>query len=239
MILEVGLLVSSLTKTPSLSFLASVVAWVILIIAIPKLAFHIGATIAPPPSVAVFQNQTRAITNEADVKAFTELRKYMEGNGQPPPKAWFEELSRRVMAENNAKKAKLQQQFDNRLARTFKISGILSRLSPSSSYAFAVQEMTGTGFNDDMRFRGTIAVFKEAFARYIEMRMKGMSPDIEANMPQLGKKLDLTGMPTFSYLRSGFAEAVGNITLDVLILLVFNVILLLAAHLFFLRYDAR
>lgn len=238
-ILAAGLLISSLTKKSSLSFLTSVVAWVILIIAIPKLASHIGATLAPPPSVGVFQNQMRAITNEADVKAFTEMRKYMEGNEIPPSKEWFAELGRRVMAENNAKKAKLQQQFDNRLARTFRISSTLSRLSPSSSYAFAVQDMAGTGFNDDRRFRRSVAAFKEEFSRYMEMRMKAMSADAQANMPQLGKRLDLTGMPMFGYRRSGFAEAVGHITLDVLILLVFGVIFFLAAYLFFVRYDAR
>ena len=238
-VLEVGLLISSVTKRPPLSFLVSIVAWVVLVIAIPRLAFHLGATVAPPPSVAALQNQMRAITNEADMKAFWEIRQYIEENNQPPPKQWLEELSRRVMAENNAKKAKLQQEFDRRLTRTFRISRILSRLSPSSSYAFAMQEMAGTGFNDDLRFKRALAAFKERFAQYMEMRMKGMGSDVEANLPQVGKKLDLTGIPTFNYRRASFAEAMRNIGLDLSMPLIFGVFFFLAAHLFFLRYDAR
>ncbi|RLG09489.1 MAG: hypothetical protein DRN68_01455 [Thaumarchaeota archaeon] len=237
--LEMGLLISSVTKKPSISFLASIVAWVVSVIAIPKIAFHLGAAIAPPPSVAALQNRMRAITNEADVKALTEIRKYIEERGQPPPKEWLEELSRKVMEENNAKKAKLQQEFDNRLARTFRVSSMLARLSPSSSYTFAMQEMARTGFNDDIRFRRAVSEFKEKFAEYMEMRMKGISSNIEDNMPQLGKKLDLTGMPTFSYRESRFGDAVGHITLDVLVLLTFNVIFFLAAYMAFLRYDVR
>lgn len=238
-VLEAGLLVSSVTKSPPLSFLVSIVVWVVLVIAIPRLAFHLGATVAPPPSVAALQNRMRAITNEADVKAFTEIRKYMEKNGQPPSKQWLEELSSRVMAENNAKKAKLQQEFQNRLTRTFRVSSILSRLSPSTSYAFAMQGMAGTGFNDDLRFGRALAKFKDRFAQYMEMRIKGMSSDVEAKLPQLGRKLDLTGIPTFNYQRASFADAVGNIGLDLLMLLLFIVFFFLAAYLSFLRYDAR
>ena len=237
-IISLGLLVSVFTRRTSASFLACIVAWVVFTVVIPKIAFQIGGIFAKPPSVASLQNEIRAIENEGNMKAFRISQEYFQKNpGKLPSRQWIEEKNNEILAEIAKRKRKVKDRFDRRLSRTIELGTLISRISPTSSYVLLMQRLSGTSWEDSRRFDSELTRYFGELSRYFVSRVSAMSANPQSYIRSIGKKLDLTGMPVFSFQPTSSTLFSERVVFDVSALLVFLILFFLAAYLLFIRYD--
>jgi len=123
-----------------------------------------------------------------------------------------EKMYSRMGAEND----KLTEDYRNRFNRLVKVSQNITRFSPAAAFTFLATDITGTGMAEERKL-------KRAVLEYLK-----------------DGDDDKGDKPVFSYRRSSIREVLGPEGLSsCLILILFNILFFVGAHVAFLRYDVR
>ena len=118
--------------------------------------------------------------------------------------------------------------------RNAKFADALSRISFADVYHFAVGTIAGTDRQSYNDFIQDSRAYKRKIVEYLRDKEAFTS---RAWFSSDQSAADLTDLPVFQDRRLSLSESLSRASIDILILLAWNVVLFMAAYVSFLRYD--
>ncbi len=258
-----GLLVSALTKRSSVSFLILLVAWVALVLIVPRAATMTAGQVVPVTSVAEIESQKdrfrtdrwnafRTIRiqqreeRETAMSGMTpdERRTYIQANQQ----VWQEEeqASRQTLEEEIGEfSRKLDEELRNQKIAQEKMAFTLSRFSPASAYKLTAMHMANTGTELKTSYEDAMKAYRTTFTQFVDAKRE---EERQRNMGRGGfgrpgnndqEPLDLGELPRFEPPSQTYTEAVAPTIIDFGLLSFFSIAAFAGAFLAFIRYDVR
>ena len=185
-----GVLISSLTRTSSVSFLFSLVVWIALVLIIPRAGIMAAGQLVPAPTDAELDGQIAAYSkgrwaqhNEQMEQRWIERntptntmspddRKAYEEEHQW---AWLEEdeaARKDVQKDIDRQTAKFQEDMRNRKQAQVRLGLGLSRFSPASAFQLAAMQLAGTDIDMKTRYENAMQTYRQGFLAYREKKQQ-------------------------------------------------------------------
>ncbi len=205
--LSLGILISTVTRKAAISVVALLLIWVLMVFVIPNLGNLLARQIVDVPSVAGLSEKRNQIwTREV-------LLLNQEGNRTDH----FNNINR----DNGL----LEEDYRNKYNRLVGLSKNINRISPVSSFVYAVTDLAGTGIGEEDNL-------KRALINY----NNNILPEILAAVPDGESKQ----YPAFQYRYRELSEVFARGTLfDMGWLIFFNILFFALSYVAFIRYDVR
>lgn len=221
-----GMFISTLTHKASTALLVSLFVWVCWILVIPNLSPVIAKIASPVPTLHRVKAEKAAVDRETSLR-MRRLERRMLGYGRKT-----EEMRQELRQDGERRKNRLDQFYQDKLQTQIRVTQVLSRLSPSSSFTYAVSDLAGTGVGLFGAFRQAYELFQKQFREYgDELSQRRDNDELEEEWLQVDE------IPTLRIVPARLDDAVTSATTDLLLLLVYNVLFFMGSHLVFLRYD--
>ena len=118
--------------------------------------------------------------------------------------------------------------------RNAKFADMLSRISFADTYDFAVGTITGTDRQHYNDFIQNARAYKRKIVEYLKDKEAFSS---RAWFSDDKGAAELTDLPVFQHQRLSLSESLSRASVDVLILVAWNIVLFMTAYVSFLRYD--
>lgn len=267
--IALGLLVSALTKRSSVSFLVLLVAWVVIVLIVPRSGAMLAGQIVPVASVAEMESQMDRFSNdrrrayyEGMGERWQERMKAVEGKSDEEKKqyrddnqeSWNEEeqdLQREMENDIAEFNRKLQEDLRNQKANQEQLAFVLSRFSPSSSYQLTAMNLGGTNTSLKQRYEDAMTVYRGDYNDFVQVKRE---EEREKRREEQKKKksnfvmffgggngdpIDATEMPQFVAPEESVAQALEPSVIDVGLLGLYVLLAFSGAFVAFLRYDVR
>jgi ABC-type transport system involved in multi-copper enzyme maturation permease subunit len=248
--LGMSVFISSLTEKSSTSFLYLMVIWIFAVMIIPRLSIIVsGAAIEVPALDEINSKKARFIsqlwnedrekisqfkpTTGNDMQAtMMELNKFMRKNADERDKKTNEFSSR--LNEERVNKENLMQ----------KAAFTLSRISPASSYSFAVTGLAGTSIDLKTSFKKSVEDYQIQYANFIISKTgqnpgAGMRMMINDNNGEKPKNINPREIPEFKFKPVTSSALISDAFKDMGFLLFFNIVFFAGAFFSFRKYDVR
>ena len=264
-----GLLISTLTKQSSISFLLLLVAWVSLVLIIPRAGVMAAGGLVRVPSAAEIESQQDGYSKSRWQKHGKEMGERwhernmeMDGMNKDERQAyrdermweWMEEedeARKKMQVEINDFALKLQEDFRNRKAEQERLAFTISRFSPASAYQLTAMNLAGTNIDLKTRTEDAMQQYRKDFLTYREKKQKesggGGGIRIEWNSDSgmtidTGRDkgtLDISDMPRFEAPAHKLSDAIAPTLIDFGLLAIYTLTAFAGAFVVFLRYDVR
>ncbi len=257
-----GLLISTMTKRSSVSFLILLVAWVALVLIVPRAATMTAGQLVPVTGVAEIESQKdrfrtdrwnayrvlrREMREERESAMFgmtpEERTQYQQANQQN----WQEQESeaRSTLEEEiNEFSRKLDEELRNQKITQEKMAFTLSRFSPASAYKLTAMQMANTGTELKSSYEDAMKAYRTSFTQFVdakreEERKKNRGRGFGRRSNDEQKPLDLGELPRFEPPEQSYKEAVAPSIIDFGILSFFSIAAFAGAFVSFIGYDVR
>lgn len=185
-----GLMVSALTRSSSSSFLILLVAWVTLVLIIPRAGVMLAGQVQSVPTVAEIESKHAKFSQERwdqhsefISERYEKRNAAMEGLSPEDREAYEEEKMWSWMEEDDAEMKnvqadiseygrKLQEDLRNRRAAQEKLAFLLSRVSPASAYQLAMMNLAATDINLKNRYEDAMRDYRTAFNGFVNKKLE-------------------------------------------------------------------
>jgi ABC-type transport system involved in multi-copper enzyme maturation permease subunit len=242
---SLGVMVSALTKRPTVSFLILLMIWVLVIVVIPRSAVLVAQTLQPVPPIDEMKKdyveaygpkyrefQTRMIEKSKSVKSQLEAQRIMVQE-----LAVFEQEMIKIGKEKMEERDKLQGQ------QTQLAVSISRYASPAAALTFAVNRLSKTGVesSDEVFKENVKAHQKELLAFHRDLIEKPENINLMNPASTQTKVMDLTpALPKEgTFQKEPFNVSVANSLTDFSVLSFLSILFIAVAFVAFLRYDLR
>ena len=139
--------------------------------------------------------------------------------------------SARMELENvTGRSMKIKGAYMASLRKQMAASKIISSLSPLAAFTYLATDLAHTGIQGEQNFRETVDIFKGQFVSYVEKKLVSQ---------QYLDRPDISDMPSFRYEPRTAVAVARDDLIHIFLLLLFNVVFFMGAHLSFLKYDVR
>lgn len=256
-----GILVSALTRNSAVSFLILLVAWVGLVLIVPRAATMAAGQIVHVDSVAEidarkdrhstdrwlwYRSERRRMRDERNTATASMTAEQEDAYEAANRDRWVQEegdLRQNVMEEISEYARQLDEVLNNQKAEMQAVAFSLSRFSPASAYQIAAMSLAGTGVNVKTRYEAAMHDYHKAFTRFVnakreEERMRnsgrGRRTSREENEP-----LDTSELPRFVAPEYSFRDAAAPTVVDAGLLALYTLLAFGGAFMAFIRYDVR
>jgi ABC-type transport system involved in multi-copper enzyme maturation permease subunit len=261
---SLALAFSTLSSRSSVSVLASLFAWVLLVFVVPNLSPYVAAQFARVPSIAALERDLQYITSEErDQIGDAESRKVREKykvqydfggiapaerkrrlETDPEFRRVYEQMSKEVEAvwaevnrRQGEKADRLQEAWQARARSQFQLSRKLSYISPFPPFVFAATELSLTGFRSREQFEQQARAYDNALWTYAWARYH----EEEKKNPAFNENdfLDVSTRPRFTYVPPRFSDRLADAMPFAGLLAAWNLFLFTVAVTAFLHFDVR
>jgi len=213
------LLVSTLTHRGSTSLLIILLLWVVWVIGAPNLGVLVAEKLSPIPESLAFMAEKSAIGQRRFDSQMDSFEAYWQADD-------------RYIAEVNHQANLVQK---------------LTRLSPTASYTYLSTALARTGAAESQRYKHAVINWDRDMRRRADLDMREYNKQMEdynagrlSSSPKRPKgAYEWVEEVPFDYREMTLPNALRTVWADIFLLLIFNVVLLMAAYLAFLRYDVR
>jgi len=247
----IGMLVSTLTRDPSTSFLVLLVIWVGFGLIVPRIATEVaGQWVHPMTSAEVQGRQIRFMMdrNKGDRVRYEKIGKEWQAAtagmtsaeqraySERTQKEWNDRYTavmdetREAMSENLARLTEMRRAAVRSRQR---LALALSRLSPMGSYRIATMRLAGTGLQSKDAFDDAAGEYSTSYQRFLSERQHVSTGRTKPPRP------DPAEMPRFNPPPVATRDALASAAPDVGLLILYTVLALAGAFVAFLRYDVR
>jgi ABC-type transport system involved in multi-copper enzyme maturation permease subunit len=264
-----GVCVSALTRRSAVSFLVALVAWVILVLIVPRLGVMAAGRLKPVPSVAEVEAQRDAFAKDRWESHMQEMQERWrvreqatQGMSKEQREAYRDDHLAAWMEEDDGKRKEIQKDIDefsvrlnedlrNRKADQEAMAFTLTRVSPASSYQLASMSLAGTDIGLKSRSEDAMRGYRTRFMQYVEKKQKetgsqgGFRITVDSDKgfsfsaPRDRGTLDLSDLPVYSSPLQTFASAAAPVVLDAGLLALYSLLAFAGAVAGFFRYDVR
>jgi ABC-type transport system involved in multi-copper enzyme maturation permease subunit len=265
----IGLLVSALTRSSSLSFLLLLVIWIGGVLILPRLGIMTAGQLVQVESIAQLEAKQEAFRkarwdqySEELSEVWQNREQQMEGMTDEERQAyrddkeweWLEvdDASRRQVQEDIiSNNRKLMEEALNRKKVQEEMAFNLARLSPVSSFRLAAMNIAGTDIDMKNRYEESMRSYKDDFTEFIERKQAenndpgGMRIEVDSNegvkidFGRNDQTLDTSEMPRYAAPSVSFGNAFGRSIPDFGILILSILLTFAGSFMAFLRYDMR
>lgn len=266
--MALGVLVSSLTRRSSTSFLVLLIAWVALVLVIPRAATMVAGQLVSVPTTAEVDGQKDQLSKEAMnahiesmAETWRERSEAMEGMTQEESKAYRDanewewmtanDDSEKKMREEVAEQSrKIEEDLRNRQAAQRRLAFSISRVSPAAAYGLTTMQAAGTDLGIKDRFIDRVHGFRTNFVDFAEEKQResggrgGMNIEIgsggfNVSTAKKDKELDLSEVPRIEEPRTSLQQATESVPLDFGIMILATILCYAGAFVAFRGYDVR
>jgi ABC-type transport system involved in multi-copper enzyme maturation permease subunit len=248
---SIGLFVSTVTKSSSVSFLILLFFWVLIVLIVPKGAMFVADLTYPIPSINETRSEQQKLRDDFNREVWQAASEEFNKQNAGGERNWSlmrsirnqvrDELEPNYIKEN----AKLIEGFQLKQHNLTQLAINLSRISPASAVTYIGMNMAGTGYADQENFLDQLTRHRVSFTNYIEEMQAaeaaaaGPGGGRHGPMPSDTGALDITKMPKLDYKRMSVSKSVELILPDILTLALISILFYLLAFVMFLRYDVR
>lgn len=265
--LALGLLISSLCKRSSVSFLISLVVWVVFVMIIPRAGIMAAGHLVHVPRVAEIEGQLSSYSKQLWDKYHQDSEDRWGGYEQDgteinlDDEALWAILEREDSLQSEIEKEihqydlKLHEDLRQRKIAQEKLAYVLSCISPVAAYQIGSMSLAGTDTEIKERYENTANNYRSQFYDFVEHKKKetgdlgqmviSMTVDDQGNqqMASAGDRnkdqLDLSGLPQFVPPDINLAEAVTRLIPLWGVIILYIILTFFGAFIAFLRYDVR
>ncbi len=249
-----GLLFSTLTRRPSISFLLSLSAWVVLVMIIPRAGTAAAAQIARVPSAAEVAGIRDGYAKERQDRFIKELTAISSQTGSCGGSSLkmntldsLRNESDRDIAQNDAR---VNEGVRNKRAVQERLAFSLARVSPAAAYHLAAMTIAGSDPDLKDRYEEAAGVNREEFRKYVEKKsgeggpqgiriMASSETGLKIDMPREMGAIDPAELPLFNPPKFGLGKTLAEVMIDVAVMLLGSILAFGGAFASFLRYDVR
>lgn len=265
----IGLLISSLVKRSAVSFLISLVIWVIFVLIIPRASVMAAGQIISVPSVGEIEGQQDGFAKQTwekykdDMMArWREREAGMEGMSEEERESYRDDKMWGWMQEDDQARSKVQQDIDefsrrlledtrNRRQVQERMAFTLSRFSPASAYQLASMNLAGTNIDLKSRYEDEMNNYRDTFKQFVAKKREeaGDSGGIRITISSetgfditRGRDkgtLDVSDLPKFEERTMQNSEAISPTLIDFGLLAIYTILAFAGSFVAFLRYDVR
>jgi len=249
--LMLGIFISTRTARSSLSFLVSLIVWVLFVLVIPRVSVMLAAQAVPVPSGAEVEARKQALGRQWYREFFAELERWRQQHPEGPspptdeqvPQSVTEEINRRLEERFNLERRRLDEAYMMSQRRQLALATWVSRLSPMAVFSQAAMRLAHTGIDYQERFLQAAQEYQRQFADYIEAKMREERRQRAQGQSFRwgggGEKLDISDMPQFSFRPEPLGPSLRQMGVDIGVLVFYALLCFLGAYVSFLRYDVR
>jgi ABC-type transport system involved in multi-copper enzyme maturation permease subunit len=260
-----GVFLSSLTRRSNVSFLLCLVAWIFLILILPRVGVIVASQAVPVPTVAEIEGQQDAFSKDrwqqqrdAMEKRFRDRQALTSSMSKEEREKYDNDHMWNWMEQDDAERKKVEKEIDeqglklqedlrNRKALQENLAFLLSRVSPASAYQLAAMSIAGTDIALKSRYEDALRAYRTVLNAFTEKKQKEtgdvggirITMDSEKGMsitaPRESGTLKLDDMPRFAAPAQASAVPVADLGV-----LVGSILLAFGGAVAgFLRYDMR
>jgi ABC-type transport system involved in multi-copper enzyme maturation permease subunit len=171
-----GVFISVVTQKASTSLILSLMLWAVLILAVPSTAVLVSKRAVDAPSTQEVRLKKQAIRQAANI----ETTRKLEENSISDPKE-RQKLRDESWKRVNEEHKKLDDDRKLKLRHLVSVTKDISRISPSSSYVFAVTTLARTGIED----RQSYDDIAEKDAEEANRNRKDLAESIKVALPDI------------------------------------------------------
>jgi ABC-type transport system involved in multi-copper enzyme maturation permease subunit len=242
--LNLGLLVSSLTKQAVPALVTLLLVWVFLYGVYPRLSAAAAQVIHPVKSDAQVALEKSQIKRDIEKERDAEIETVAQIMPQDFQSEAFKAGQKRQQEIRYRYQAKLEEswraidrEIEARRNSRNALTADIARLSPVSSFVRPMAELARTGWLEYGQFHNLVRQYEEVLDREIFNKQHVIRvPDGVT----FSNEADLKApAPVFAYVPAPEENLIRNILPDVVLLLLFNFVFFAGAYVVFLRYDAR
>jgi len=205
--LSLGILISTLTSKAAISVVTLLFIWVLMVFVIPNLGNLLARQLVDVPSVAGLSEKRNQLWTREVLLAIQDRN-------------WEDHYSL-----INREHGLLEEDYRNKFSRLVRLSKNINRISPVSSFVYAVTDLAGTGIGEEENL-------KRAVIRYNNSIFPEISAAVMDGEPRQ--------YPAFQYRYRELSEVFARGTLfDMAWLIFFNILFFAMSYLAFVRYDVR
>lgn len=252
-IYSLGLLVSCRTRLASTSITVLLLLWVSLILAVPNMAPYAVSHIVPILSAEEVAREKQALQQEMQRKTMAIIQQEQERLGRQ--NVWtdegVQEKMRAASEESQAEIQKIEDSFQTQVAAQTRLSGILARLSPLTSFNLAAFDLAAAGIAQEEEWVASLEAFGDTWQEYSEEKQRPWREFLERQMAASSdgsvtfgpddmeqfNNVDLSDAPRFHFAHMSVSDRLAGIYVDLMLLALWNVALFMLAYLSFLRYE--
>jgi ABC-type transport system involved in multi-copper enzyme maturation permease subunit len=253
---NLGLLVSSLTHRSSTSVVILLLLWVFLALAFPRISTMIAEGVIPTRSDMVVHLEKTIKQDEildSQEKELEDIWREISGSDNlwvpissdstewnPQVRMFWDrktEIEKRYQERVDTDLGRIDQEHLNRKQRQAGLAMSLSRLSPVSCYAYAMSELAGTGLSEETMLKNDA----RRFHRDVKDRVYSKVYEIQFRSSH-SRSYGSFGeghVPRYAETSDSLSDRIASAGMDLFLLCLYNLILLTAAYVAFLRYDVR
>lgn len=162
-----GILTSVLLKRPSVSFLVALLAWIALVMIVPRAGAMAAGGAIRVPQAAELEAQRDAFANERWTRFFNDLSAGVLGSTcSVTADKTFDSVQTATEKEIEEYDARLREDFRQRRIAQENAAWALSRVSPVSAFQLASMALAGTGTESKARNEDAMIDYRRQFLQY-------------------------------------------------------------------------
>ena len=222
-----GLFVSSLTQTSSVSLILLLLAWVGFVVIIPKTGGLLASELVQLPDAESVSQRAKDATRD--------VRRRYGGEGFSSHWSPGEPLSRSVQVADA--QIAIYDEYRNRQIEQVKLAQNLTRISPTAIYQIACESLAGSGIKHYERFLNQAREYRRTLLQYTRDKYP-YGPDSRPGRQDLKKlEINFDEIPKFADKPPDVSTLLAEASWNILLLFLFNIVLFMGAFLAFMRYN--
>ena len=225
-----GLFISCLTRTSSVSLVLLLLVWVCFVVFIPRTGGLLASRLVELPDEKTIARQANDATREILNRYGRDRFSAHWSPGEPLTRA-----ARIADAQQAIYNEYRQQQLHQ-----VKLAQNISRISPTAIYQIGCDVLVGTGIKHYERFFKKAIEYRRSLLQFTYEEYP-FNPNLfleDAERQRLSEiQISLDKIPKFDDTPSDFSTSFAEASLDILLLFLFNLVFFMGAFLFFTRYD--
>lgn len=251
---SIGVFVSTLVRSSSVSFLILLFFWIVAVLVIPKGSMMVASQINPIPSINDVRANQFTLRENFNQQVWRRIAEEHSARGIDA----IQDMRQRFMAMRGLRseiwdelepgyeeqKKKINDDFKRDQAYLTELAVNMSRVSPASAVTYISMNMAGTGYQEQENFLRQLTLFRGQFADHIELMIeqegenRGPGRFMMTAEEEQGQ-LDINSIPDFSYQQYSVGERLAMVLPDFAALALISIIFYLLAFINFIRYDVR
>ena len=225
-----GLFISCLTRSSSVSLVLLLLVWVCFAVFIPRTGGLLASRLAELPDEKTVAREASETTHELLNRYGRDRFSAHWSPGEPLTRA----------AKIADAKQAIYNTYHHQQLHQVKLAQNISRISPTAIYQIGCEALVGTGIKHYERFFKKAIAYRRSLLQFTYEEYP-FNPNLfleDANRQQLREtQITLDKIPKFDDTPSDFSTAFAEASLDILLLFLFNLVFFMGAFLTFAHYD--
>jgi ABC-type transport system involved in multi-copper enzyme maturation permease subunit len=251
--LAISICVSTLTHKSSSAFLGLLALWIAVVVIIPRSAVLLSARTIEVPSLAEIQFKKGRLASQLWREDRDKMSAFKPTSSSDPEKMgqefqqFMQELSDKRDAKLKQLNDRLFEERGNAQSEQQRLALSLARVSPASIFSLAAAQIAGTSMSLQDQHKAALLAYQQEYGKFMFEKTGvnmggGMMLFINRTnngQEEAKKEINPHEMPAFTFAPPQVTETLGEASIDIGLLGLFNMMAFAAAFVAFRRYDMR